>query len=88
MGDLIYVYKYLKCERKVSGGRLILVVCSNRTKGSGQKLKLRQFHTNTRKYFFTIRVMEHWNRLRKEIVESPSLEIFKTYLDAHLCDLL
>lgn len=30
---------------------------------------------------FTLRVMEHWHRLLKEVVESPSLEILKAYLD-------
>jgi len=36
-----------------------------------------------------LRVMEHWNRLPREVVEgiSPSMEIFKTWLDAYLGDL-
>ena len=37
---------------------------------------------------FMVRVMEHWNRLPREVVESPSMEIFKTHLDAYLCHLL
>jgi len=49
-----------------------------------QKLEHRKFYTNARKNFFTVRVMEHWNRLPSEVVESASLEIFKTHLDACL----
>jgi len=41
-----------------------------------------------RKNYFTLRVTEHWNRLPREVVESPSLEIFKTRLDDVLCSLL
>ena len=48
----------------------------------------RKFHTNMRKNFFTLRVTEQWNRLPREVVESPSLQIFKTHLDAFLCNLL
>jgi len=42
---------------------------------------------NLRKNYSTERVTEHWNRLPREVVESPSLEIFKTHLDALLCNL-
>jgi len=41
-----------------------------------------------RNNFFTLRVTDHWNRLPREVVQSPSLEIFKTRLDAFLCSLL
>ncbi|PKU49158.1 rna-directed dna polymerase from mobile element jockey-like [Limosa lapponica baueri] len=38
--------------------------------------------------FFTVRVVEHWNKLPREVVESPSPETFKTRLDMFLCNLL
>jgi len=41
-----------------------------------------------RKNFFPLRVTEPWNRLPREGVESPSLEIFQTHLDKVLCSLL
>jgi len=41
-----------------------------------------------RKNFFPLRVTEHRNRLPREVVQSPSLEIFKTRLDNFLCSLL
>ncbi|KGL85401.1 hypothetical protein N309_07489, partial [Tinamus guttatus] len=51
---------------------------------NGWKLKRQKFHRNLRKKFLTVRVTEHWNRLPREVVESSSLEIFKTRLDTVL----
>jgi len=41
-----------------------------------------------RKKLFTMRVVKHWNRLPREVVESPSLETFKTRLDRALSNLI
>jgi len=53
-----------------------------RTGSNGLKLEQRKFQINLWKNFFIVRVMEYWNRLPKEVVESLSAEIFKTHLDA------
>lgn len=38
-------------------------IYSNKTRGNRQNLKYRKFYTNTRRNFFIVRVMEHWNRI-------------------------
>jgi len=87
-GDLINACKYLKGRCQEDEARLFSVVPSDRTTGKWHNLKLRKLHLNMRKNFFPLRVTEHWNRLPREIVECPSLEIFKTRLDKVLCSLL
>ncbi|KAJ7415931.1 hypothetical protein WISP_75129 [Willisornis vidua] len=86
-GDVINVCKYLKGGCQEDGARLFSVVL-RMIRDNRQKLRHRKIHLSKRKNFFTVRVTKPWNRLLREVMESPFLGIFKSHLDTLLSNLL
>jgi len=83
-GDLSAAFQSLKGAYKQDRYRLFNRACCDRTRDNGFELKDGRFRLDTRKKFFMIRVVKHWNRLPKEAVDVSSLETFKVRLDRAL----
>ena len=58
------------------------------TREKGFKLKEGRFRLDVKGKFFTVRIVRCWNRLPREVVDGPSLEVFKARLDGTLVNLI
>jgi len=70
------------------GDRLFSRVCCDRTSGNTFRLERGRFRLDIRKKLFTVRIVKHWYRLPREVVDALSLETFKVRLDRGLSNLI
>jgi len=87
-GDLRAAFQCLKGAYRNDGENIFSRACHDRTRSDGFKLREGRFRLDTRKEFFTLRVVKHQNRLPREAVEASSLETFQARLDGALSNLV
>ncbi len=80
-GDLIETYKYLHGFYNVDSSNLLPLEHDTNTRGHNLKLQKQRFNTDTRKRFFSNRVVDYWNLLPDAVANAPSMNTFKNRLD-------
>jgi len=83
-GDLMTALQHLKGAYKKDGDSFFTNACCDRKSSNDFKLREGRFRLHIRKKFFTLRVVKHWHRLPREVIDAPSLETFKARLDGAL----
>ncbi|KAJ7397772.1 Peroxisomal targeting signal 2 receptor [Pitangus sulphuratus] len=83
-GDLITLCHFLRRASGEGDADLFFLGYSDRMHGNGSKMHQRRFRLDIRKHFLTKRVVKHWNRLPREVVNVPSLSMRKRHLDSAL----
>jgi len=71
----------------LTGRKVSIKVDTDKSGWNNFKLKKRRFKLDVGEVF-TERVVRCWNRLPRENVDAPSLEVFKARLVGALCNLI
>ncbi|KAF7251104.1 Inhibitor of apoptosis protein, partial [Varanus komodoensis] len=71
-------------EKRRLRGDMLATYRGRQDASNGAKLREPRFHLDSRKHFLTVRTPRVWNGLPREVVEAPSVQVFKDSLDVHM----
>ena len=80
-GDLIETYKQLGRMDQDGESRLFAWTSAGHTRGHDRKLMKERARLEVRRNFYSMRVVDSWNKLPQEVVAAGSVEGFKRSLD-------
>ena len=84
-GDMIQVFKFMHGFSDMNKTKLFKMKDDTvNLRGHGMKIQKQHVHLNIRKNSFTHHVVTHWNRLPASAVEAPTVNMFKSEVDAFL----
>ena len=86
-GDLIETFKIFNGLTNIDLDDL-LILNQNGLRNNGLKLKKDNYNKNNYKGYFNNRVVDGWNALPRDVVDSPSLTVFKKRLDGVMQEML
>ena len=85
---MIETFKILTGIEKVDMGQFFeLSDTGYKLRGHRKRLTVNRCRLDSRKYFFSNRVVRHWNNLTQEIVDARSVNVFKNRLDRRWQDM-
>ena len=82
-GDLIEAFKLIRGFENLDYRTFFNLNNSNRTRGHRYKLVKNRSRLDIRKYFFSQRIVDLWNKLPQGVVEATSVNQFKNKLDLY-----
>ena len=83
-GDMIQVYKIFTSIDNIETNKFFIIDHGQETRGHNKKIRKKACRLDIRKHSFSNRVVNFWNSLPQEVVESDSLATFKKGLDRYM----